>query len=172
VQTFLLLLMLSTSLQAQCDARYEQSSKAQTNTTQQTNALSQKVKDECDFSSYKPATVSHFVQFALKTKVKPEYPTEAVQRGIQGKISVKILVDRDGNVVKACALNGDEVLRRAAEEAALQWKFKRNVVAGRQSYVQAGISFNFVLGESDAKDANAVFTLSVSHDEKAWRVIR
>lgn len=156
MQTFLLLLMLSASVLAQCNARNEQASKAQTNTTQQMDAPSQNVKDECDFSSYKPSIVSHFVQFALKTKVKPPYPVEAVQRGIQGKISVKILVDRDGNVVKACALNSDEVLRRAAEEAALQWKFKRNVVAGRQSYVQAGITFNFVLGESDSKDADAV----------------
>jgi TonB family protein len=156
VQTFLLLLMLSTSLLAQCDIHNEQYSKAQTNTTQEINAPSEKVKDECDFSAYKPFRESHFVQFALKTKVAPKYPTEAVQLGIQGRISVKIIVDRGGNVVEACALNGDDVLRRAAEEAALQWKFKRNVVAGRQSYVQAGISFNFVLGESGSKDADAV----------------
>jgi TonB family protein len=114
------------------------------------------LKDECEFSSYKPSIVSHFVQTALKTRVTPKYPIEAVQRGIQGRIGVKILVDRDGNVSKACALNGDEVLRRAAEEAALQWKFKRNVVPGWQSYVQAGISFNFVLDGSRAKDADAI----------------
>jgi TonB family protein len=144
------------SLMSQCDVRNEQVGKAQTNTTQQANAPSRKVKDECDFSSYKPAIVSHFVQTTLKTKVKPKYPTEAAQRGIQGKISVKILVDRDGNVAKACAFNGDEVLRRAAEEAALQWKFKRDVVVGKQSYVEAGISFNFVLGEADPNGADAV----------------
>ncbi len=156
MQTLLLALTLSMSLLSQCDVRNEQAGKAQANTTQQTNAPSREVKDECEFSSYKSAIVSHFVQATLKKKVKPTYPTEAAQRGIQGKISVKILVDRDGNVAKACALNGDEVLRRAAEEAALQWKFKRDVVAGKQSYVEAGISFDFVLGKADSNDADAV----------------
>lgn len=156
MQTLLLALMLSMSLLSQCDVRNEPAGKAQTNSTQQTNAPSSKVKDECDFSSYKPSIVSHFVQTALKTKVKPKYPTEAAQRGIQGKISVKILVDRDGNVVKACAFNGDEILQHVAEEAALQWKFKRDVVAGKQSYVEAGISFNFVLDKADSNDVDAV----------------
>jgi TonB family protein len=100
--------------------------------------------------------VSHFVQTSLKKKVKPLYPSEAVRRGLQGKISVKILVNRDGDVVKACAFNGDEILRRAAEEAALKWKFKRNVVAGRQSFVETGISFNFVLDKKARSDSAAV----------------
>jgi len=120
------------------------------------NAARSKADDVCDFSAFKPSIVSHFVQTSLQTKVKPPYPEEAVSRGIQGKISVKILINRDGDVVKACALNGDEFLRRAAEGAALKWKFKRNVVAGRKSFVQAGISFNFVLDKNDPVDAEAV----------------
>lgn len=112
--------------------------------------------DKCDFSSFKPFTVSHFVKTSLKTQFKPTYPSEAVRGGLHGKIGVKILVDRDGNVVKACAFNGDDILRQAAEDAALKWKFKRKVVAGRESFVEAGISFNFVLDETASTDADAI----------------
>jgi TonB family protein len=113
-------------------------------------------KDSCDFSAYKSVIVSHFVQTSLKTRVKPPYPKEAISRGIEGKIGVKILVDRDGEVVKACAFNGDDILRHSAEEAALKWKFKRKVTAGRQSFVQAGISFNFVLDKYASTDKEAI----------------
>jgi outer membrane biosynthesis protein TonB len=114
-------------------------------------------EEECDFSAYKPFTVSHFVQTSLKTQVKPLYPGEAVRQGIQGKISVKILVDRDGNVVKACALNGEDILRRSAEDAALKWKFNRKVATGRKSFVEAGISFNFVLDKNISDDVETIY---------------
>ena len=152
----LFLLVLCVSWLAQCNARNEHAGNAQTIKTDQKNISSERLKDACDFSSYGPSLVSHFVQFALKTKVTPSYPTEAVQQRIEGKVNVKILVDRDGNVIKACASDGNEILRRVAEDAALQWKFKRDVVAGRQSYVQAGISFNFELGAAHSKNGEAI----------------
>jgi TonB family protein len=163
MRMLLLMLTLSIGILSSCGAPGDLDNKETATTQQQPspqqqaeNTARSKAGDECDFSSYKPSRVSHFVQFPLKTKVKPSYPSEAVRRGLQGKISVKILVNRDGDVVKACALNGDEVLRRAAEEAALKWKFKRKVAAGRESFVEAGISFNFVLDKNDPADAEAV----------------
>jgi len=66
-------------------------------------------------------------------------------RKVQGVVSVKIIVNRDGDVVKACATNGDEELANAPEKAALRWKFKRKVVPGRESNVEVGISFKYVL---------------------------
>lgn len=124
--------------------------------TKQVDSKAKDTNEKCDFSAFKPFNVSHFVQTSLKTKFKPSYPSEAMRQGLQGKISVKILVDRDGNVVKACAFNGDDILRRTAEGAALKWKFKRKVVAGRESFVEAGISFNFVLDKNDSTDAEAI----------------
>jgi outer membrane biosynthesis protein TonB len=111
----------------------------------------------CDFSAYKPATISHFLQTSLKTKVKPIYPEEAINNGIHGKISVKILVNRDGNVVKACALNGDDILRRPAEDAAMKWKFNRKVAAGRESFVESGIAFNFILEKNNSDNEETIY---------------
>ena len=113
------------------------------------------VRDSCDFSSFDPIQVSHFVRYALVERVVPDYPQSALQRDAQGTVSVKILVDRDGTVVKACALEGDEELGRVAEDAALKWKFKRRVEAGVHSYIQAGITFRFVLDDSDKTNANS-----------------
>ncbi len=101
--------------------------------------------DKCDFSSFNPAHVSHFVKSSLKERFLPKYPADAVQRKVQGIVSVKIIVNRDGDVIKACAMNGDKELAKASEEAALKWKFKRKVVPGRESNVETGISFNYVL---------------------------
>lgn len=97
-------------------------------------------EEQCDFSSYKPITVSHYVQYAVVSKVKPEYPEEAVRGNVQGEIQVRIIVDKNGNVVAACALNGNKILREASEKAAKQWKFKDE---GRKYYVRAQISFLF-----------------------------
>jgi len=82
-------------------------------------------------------------------KVEPIYPPEAANRGIQGWVNVKILVNRDGDVEKACAVDGDQTLKDAAEKAALQWKFEPyfgRAKAGSRKYMVDVIAFNFDLG--------------------------
>jgi len=112
-------------------------------------------KEACDFSAFKPFQVSHFVRSNLKKRFIPEYPQTAVQRNAQGIVSIKILVDRDGSVVKACALEGDDELAKVAEDAALKWQFNRKVVPGQKTYVEAGITFRFVLNNDGKYTANS-----------------
>src|SRR5262245_24996223 len=102
-----------------------QSNYKNTETKRHSNLPAQKSSDDrCDFTAYQPVRESHFVQKTVRKKVKPIYPPEAAKRGVQGWVNVKILVNRDGNVEKACALDGDLILKDAVEKAALQWKFK------------------------------------------------
>ncbi|MEP6719580.1 MAG: TonB family protein [bacterium] len=54
---------------------------------------------------------------------KPEYPPRARSEGIAGKVTVAILVNQQGRVVLARALNGPAVLKDAAVEAARRSKF-------------------------------------------------
>jgi TonB family protein len=124
-----------------------------TETKRHSNLPAQKSSDdECDFTAYQPVRESHFVQRTVRKKVQPIYPPEAANHGIQGWVNVKILVNRDGNVEKACAIDGDQTLKDAAEKAALQWKFKpyfgapNAANAGSRKYTEAVIVFNFVLG--------------------------
>ncbi|HZS09795.1 MAG TPA: TonB family protein [Blastocatellia bacterium] len=82
-------------------------------------------KPECDFSGDKPLRISDHSPKVI-TKVLPEYPRTARDAHIQGRVIVQILIDPDGNVVKACATEGHPFLKEAAIEAILQWKFEKN----------------------------------------------
>jgi TonB family protein len=110
----------------------------------------QESASDCDFSSYKPLAVSHSLLKAAVRKVKPQYPPAAQFVGAEGKVLVKILVDREGNVPKVCAVKGHPLLRDAAEKAASEWKFKENFGFSKKSrlskrwrFTQSEIWFNF-----------------------------
>jgi len=106
--------------------------------------------EKCDFSSYKPIIISHYVQFWVVSKFKPKYPEEAFRRNIQGEIRVKIIVDQKGNVVAACALSGDKILREVSEKVAKRWKFKDK---GGKYYVRAQLSFLFKIESKKDTDS-------------------
>ena len=57
-------------------------------------------------------------------KVTPRYPTEAKRLGVKGAVELDADVDTDGKVVRALAVSGPLLLRSAAEEALLKWRFK------------------------------------------------
>jgi len=57
-------------------------------------------------------------------RVVPVFPAEGKRVGVSGTVTVVCLVDSRGNVTSAKAVDGPSVFRRAAEEAARQWKFR------------------------------------------------
>lgn len=57
------------------------------------------------------------------------YPQVARNTGVSGQVVVEVVVDAQGKVVSARALDGHRVLRQAAETAALTARFKSNVVS-------------------------------------------
>lgn len=165
MQPFLIALVILNSLLTGCGTRTDQS-KEPVGATPQADSSAKKVSsDECDFATYKPVRQSHFVHQTVKTKVQPIYPPEAVRRGIQGWVYVKILVNLDGNVERACASGPDETLKRASEAAVLEWKFKpyfgaaNAASAGTLKYVEDSIPFHFVLDKAEKttpKDATTI----------------
>jgi protein TonB len=91
------------------------------------------------------------VERALVRSAKPLYPPEAIAKGVQGWVMVKILISREGAVERACALSGPELLRPAAETAAKQWRFKPHFGLGDSppnTYRDEVIPFDFVLPSS------------------------
>jgi TonB family protein len=83
--------------------------------------------------SLKPSQtkISHakVVQPKLIKKVAPIYPAEAAARNASGTIHVYYVIGADGLVYNAHAISGqgfsdDPALRKAAEEAVLQWRFE------------------------------------------------
>ena len=60
----------------------------------------------------------------LKTYVKPKYPKDAKKSKIEGKVILKIFINKSGSVGKAVILQGIPELNEAAKDAAMQYKFK------------------------------------------------
>jgi len=63
------------------------------------------------------------------------YPTAALQAGVQGTVAVQVKLDPAGEVNDAEVLSGPDELRKAALESVLQWHFTRDV-AGATRVIQ------------------------------------
>jgi TonB family protein len=79
----------------------------------------------------------------LVHRVAPTYPAEARKQKLQGIIAVDIMVDRDGSVVSMHALNGPDVLARAAMDALRWWKFEPYRVNGEPAVVETTVAVEF-----------------------------
>lgn len=116
-------------------------------------------KTRCNFSTVKSVTLdSDTIENAAVKKVEPIYPQTARQQGIQGLVIVKVLINSGGNVERACALNGDELVRSAAEAAALEWKFGDSRVllqSKKADFLLSTIPFYFVLNKKETHETLA-----------------
>jgi len=66
-----------------------------------------------------------------RRSVGPSYPQVAFVNGIQGTGEMKLLIGRDGTVIKARVVKSIPALDSAAVEAALVWVFAPEVKEGR-----------------------------------------
>jgi len=73
--------------------------------------------------------------------VKPVYPAEAKQKGIQGVVKIDVIINKDGEVAEANAVSGPQELREAALVAVRQWRYKPLGVEAK-----ATIDVNYTLG--------------------------
>jgi TonB family protein len=104
----------------------------------------------CDFSKLRPLRMSSdwLWRGGIFKRVEPIYPLEARRRHIQGRITVRVLIDRKGEVERTCG-TGQRLLRSAAEDAALQWLFRTPALNGQKvMYVEETLVFDFVLDKS------------------------
>ncbi len=75
---------------------------------------------------------------------KPIYPAAARAVKASGSVNVQVIIDEEGNVESANAVSGHPLLRRAAEEAARDAKFKPTALSGQNVKVTGVIIYNFV----------------------------
>lgn len=78
-------------------------------------------------------------------KPAPVYPAIAKQVGVQGAVTVEILIDEQGHVVSARATSGHPLLRAAAQSSAYQAKFSPTSISGHAVKVSGVITYNFIL---------------------------
>ncbi len=79
----------------------------------------------------------------LVHRVEPAYPAEARKANLQGIIALDIVVGRDGSVVSMHALNGPELLARAAMDALRWWKFEPYRMNGEPAVVETTVAVEF-----------------------------
>jgi len=75
----------------------------------------------------------------------PAYPAEASAAHVQGEVKVQAEVDRDGNVASARVVSGPPLLRDAALDAVLRWRYRPFVSAGRPMSMSATAIMEFQL---------------------------
>lgn len=83
------------------------------------------------------------MQKLIVHRVEPVYPAEARKQNLQGIIAVDIVVGRDGSVVSMRAMNGPDVLARAAMDALRWWKFEPYRVNGEPAVVETTLAVEF-----------------------------
>lgn len=79
----------------------------------------------------------------LVHRVDPAYPAEARQAKLEGTIAVDVIIARDGSVLSTRALNGPEVLARAAMDALRWWKFEPYRLNGEPAVVETTVAVEF-----------------------------
>jgi protein TonB len=79
------------------------------------------------------------------SKPTPPYPPLAKAAGVQGEVTIQILVDEAGKVISARAVSGNPLLRPAAEQAAYQTRFTPTLLSNQPVKVTGTITFNFIL---------------------------
>ncbi|MCW5950064.1 MAG: TonB family protein [Pyrinomonadaceae bacterium] len=102
----------------------------------------------CNLERFDPAIVSHALLYSVRKRVQPTYPLAARSVNAHGAVAVQIVVNRSGRVVGVCAIAGHPLLRRSAEDAAKQWRFKKNFgykYRQKRKYILSSITFRFVL---------------------------
>ncbi|PYP92162.1 MAG: hypothetical protein DMG65_05010 [Candidatus Angelobacter sp. Gp1-AA117] len=82
---------------------------------------------------------------SILVKVDPQYPQEAKDNRVQGDVVLRILIDKQGNVIKAKPMSGPPSLTGAAVDAMMQWKFKPYLLNGEPVQVESVFTIRFRL---------------------------
>ncbi|HEX8160701.1 MAG TPA: energy transducer TonB [Pyrinomonadaceae bacterium] len=92
-----------------------------------------------------PVVISQILTSKIVSKPVPPYPPLARAARQQGTVTVEILVDEQGRVVRAAATSGPPMLREAARQAAMLARFTQTKLNGEPVKVSGVITYNFVL---------------------------
>lgn len=116
-------------------------------------AEAERKKAEADAEAAKKAAVAvpEFINLGVLSgdrvvrMVMPVYSVIARRSNIEGKVSVEVELDEEGNVVSANAVSGPKMLQGSAEDAAKRSKFTPAQFDGKPIKGKGVIIYNFTL---------------------------
>jgi TonB family protein len=96
------------------------------------------------------------VEPTVAVAVAPEFPPAAALAGASGDVIVEVKISEDGGVSAARSLGGHPLLSKAAESAALRWRFAPSPNGVGQRVVRLTLTFD-VIRWNDHSSASSVF---------------
>ncbi|MDQ6653338.1 MAG: tetratricopeptide repeat protein [Acidobacteriota bacterium] len=95
-----------------------------------------------------PTTLAPIIVGVINGKAislpRPVYPEEARANRVQGVVTVRVVIDETGKVIRSCAIQGPALLTRTSEIAALGAVFTPTKLSGQPVKVTGVITYNFV----------------------------
>jgi protein TonB len=80
-----------------------------------------------------------------QVKSSMDYPSVAREAGIEGRVTVKVLVGPDGSVIKVGSVSGPEVFHNEVREKSMNLEFTPGLQNGKPVKVWITVPFNFKL---------------------------
>jgi TonB family protein len=95
-------------------------------------------------SDHMPSLRGAVVNGKSISKPVPKYPSKARKLGVQGSVTIWVVIDEEGSVISARAKSGHPLLLANAAEAACQAHWTPTTLAGQPVKVSAAIVYNFM----------------------------
>jgi TonB family protein len=92
----------------------------------------------------------------LALQVRPKYPKEAKQSGIEGKVSLHCIIGADGSVLQIEVLRGEEPFVQAAKAAVAQWKYRPVVLNGVAVESETTVNVIFEIPKQKTKGSKSI----------------
>jgi len=77
--------------------------------------------------------------------VKPDYPVEAKNAGIEGVVILAVVIGEDGSIIDEQVVRSIPELDQAAIDAVGQWKYQPTLLNGNPVEVEMNVTINFSL---------------------------
>jgi len=103
------------------------------------------LKDSQTSTAEKPRAQvpAEVMQRLIVHRVEPVYPAEARKERLEGTVALDIIIGREGSVLSMRALNGPDILARAAMDALRWWKFEPYRINGEPAVVETTVAVEF-----------------------------
>jgi protein TonB len=89
------------------------------------------------------AAANGFIPAQAIHKVQPEYPVSARGSNLGGSVLLMVTIDGVGSVRSTKVIEGPDIFRRAAEDAARKWRFRPATRNGQAIESEQIIQFRF-----------------------------
>jgi protein TonB len=85
----------------------------------------------------------------LLKQVRPDYPDELQQLGVQGTVMIKAIISKEGTVLNPVVINTaiDQRLAKLAVDAVSQWTYEPTLLNGQPVEVVTSIDIAFQLAQ-------------------------